>query len=159
MAKRERYELEQTLENLRAKHREQHQDLIMTRRELQDAISDGRRIDPEKIELQKIKGEQELEIAERKRMGTRTMAVAASHANPRASSWPFVTIDGFEDVATDLIDTSSGRELGFAPIVRPDQLRGFEEFACSYFYEDRVPVFPNTTATKPFGRWRLGRRC
>jgi len=96
-------------------------------------------------------------IAERKRMGTRTMAIHAANANPRLEEWPFVTVDGFEDVATSLIETSDGRELGFAPLVTPDLLDDFEDFAYRYFYEERDPPFPNTTAVKPFGRgvWGL----
>jgi len=38
-------------------------------------------------------------------------------------------------------------------VVRPDQLVAFEDFAYDYFYNTREPkVFPNTTATSPFGR-------
>ena len=94
------------------------------------------------------------EIAERKRLGTLTMAISAAAANPNIEDWPFVTIDGFEEIATSLIHTSNGRELGFAPIVAPEQLQDFEDFAYDHFYE--TMGFPNTTAIKPFGRGVFG---
>jgi hypothetical protein len=98
------------------------------------------------------------QIAQRKRLGTITMASLAGNANPNADDWPFVTIYGYEDTATKLIETSAGREMGFAPLVTPDQLEAFEAFAYKYYYEDRGLPFPNTTALSPFGRgvWGAG---
>jgi hypothetical protein len=91
-------------------------------------------------------------IAKRKRLGTITMASSAGNANPNADDWPFVTIYGYEDTATKLINATAGRSMGFAPLVTPDQLEAFEAFAYKYYYEDRGPPFPNTTAVSPFGR-------
>jgi len=93
------------------------------------------------------------EIAQRKRLGTISMASVASNANPDADQWPFVFINGFEHIAERIIATSSGREMGFCPIVLPEQVEEFEDFAYQYYYEDRKPeTFPNTTAVSPFGR-------
>ena len=93
------------------------------------------------------------EIAERKRLGTLSMASVAGNVNPDASKWPFVTMNGYEDMSTRLIETSVGREMGFCPIVLPSQVEEFESFAYGYYYEARNPKpFPNTTAVSPFGR-------
>lgn len=95
-------------------------------------------------------------ITQRKRLGAVTMASVAAHDNPDISAWPFITINGFEEVASNVIDTSSGREMGFAPIVRPDQLIEFEEFAYNFYENDRVPPMPNGTAVSSFGRGVFG---
>ena len=92
-------------------------------------------------------------ITAQKRLGTQTMALVSSHANPYLEQYPFVTIPGFEQISTKIIQTSSGRSMGFFPLVKPHQLKQFEEFAYDFFYNTREPqVFPNTTAVSDFGR-------
>jgi hypothetical protein len=97
-------------------------------------------------------------IVIRKTSGTLTMASIASAANPYAAAWPYVTITGYEEIATNQIETSDGREMGLCPIVLPDQLEEFENFAYDYFETSRVPAFPNGTAISPFGKgvWGAG---
>lgn len=81
------------------------------------------------------------------------MASIAANANPDASQWPFVTMRGYEEITQNLIETSSGREMGFAPLVTPEQLADFEDFAYNYYFNVREPPFPtNTTAQSSFGR-------
>ena len=94
------------------------------------------------------------EITLRKRLGTVTMSSIAHNIHPDADAWPFVTIRGYEETAQNLIATSSGREMGFCPLVLPEQLTAFEDFAYNYYYHDRQPEpFPNTTAqSEEFGR-------
>jgi len=91
-------------------------------------------------------------VTERKRLGTVLMASIFGNAAPDAASWPFVTMDGYEEIATHAIETSSGREMGFCPLVRPDQLDAFEEFAYDFFENGRDPPFPNGTAVSSFGK-------
>ena len=96
--------------------------------------------------------ESALGITARKRLGTVSMASVASHANPNASDWPFVVIEGYEEMSTYLIETSSGREMGFCPLVVPENLAAFEDFAYNYYENARNPPFPNGTATSSFGK-------
>jgi hypothetical protein len=91
-------------------------------------------------------------ITLRKRLGTVTMATLAANANPDPDDWPYVTIKGYEDISTNLIETSSGREMGLAPLVLPEQLAQFEDFAYDFYFNEREPPFPNGTATSSFGR-------
>jgi signal transduction histidine kinase/CheY-like chemotaxis protein len=94
-----------------------------------------------------------LEISNRKRLGTITMAGIAGSVASNASKWPFITIPGYESMATNLIDTSSGREMVVCPLVQQEQLEAFEDFAYDYYYNKRQPPFDNeTAAVKPFGR-------
>jgi hypothetical protein len=51
---------------------------------------------------------------------------------PDAEPWPFVTIPGYETIAMNLTETSSGLEMGFCPLVTPCQLQAFEDFAYDY---------------------------
>jgi hypothetical protein len=61
------------------------------------------------------------EITFRKRLGTISMASVAGNVNPDPEKWPFVTILGYEEIATNIIETSDGREMGFCPFVTPEQ--------------------------------------
>lgn len=92
------------------------------------------------------------EITVRKQLGTISMASIAANEFPAADSWPFVAIDGYEVIASNLIATSSGREMGLFPLVTPDQLQDFENFAYRWYEEDREPPFPNGTAQSSFGK-------
>ena len=93
----------------------------------------------------------------RKRLGTISLASVLSHAHPNAEDWPFVTLPGFEDIATNLIKTSSGRESALCPLVTPEQLSSFEDFAYDFFENKRDPPFPNGTGMSSFGKgiWGL----
>ena len=91
------------------------------------------------------------EITRRKTLGTVSLASVVANRNPNATDWPFVVVNGYEDMSTNLIETSSGREMGFCPLVTPDQLSAFETFAYDYYQNSRKPPFPNGTATSSFG--------
>jgi len=91
-------------------------------------------------------------ITLRKRLGTVSMATITSFNFPDVQDWPNVWIDGFEDIATQLIATSNGREMGFCPLVLPDQLASFESFA----YTSYDSVFPDGAGTSSFGKGVYG---
>jgi hypothetical protein len=88
------------------------------------------------------------QIALRNRLGTITLASVASNAFPDAQTWPFVNISGYEEISTNLIRTSNGKAMGLCPLVLPDQLSKFEDFAYSEVIE---PKFPPGTAVSSFG--------
>jgi hypothetical protein len=91
-------------------------------------------------------------IAIRKRLGTISMASIVAQMSPDADAWPFITIPGFETIATNVIATSSGRDMGLAPLVKPEQLPDFESFIYDFYENTRNPPFPNGTATSSFGK-------
>jgi hypothetical protein len=78
------------------------------------------------------------EITLRKRLGTVTMASIAGFEFPNKEAWPYVNINRYETISSQLIETSSGRGMGFCPLVTPDQLDDFEDFAYQYL-ESKFP--------------------
>ena len=91
-----------------------------------------------------------LEIASRQRLGLVTLASVAEQAFPNASTWPFVDFKGFEVVSNNIILTSSGpggQDLGFLPIVTPEELDDFNSFGASLYPDapfDRVTGLDET---------------
>jgi hypothetical protein len=77
-------------------------------------------------------------IVLRKRLGTVTMASIAGFEFPNKQAWPYVNINGYESIASQMIETSNGRSMGFCPLVTPDQLDDFEDFAYHYL-ESKFP--------------------
>jgi hypothetical protein len=63
-----------------------------------------------------------LESMERKRLGIISLASMISGSNPDSSKWPLVDLNNFETIAINLIDTSMGCQMAFAPLVTPQQL-------------------------------------
>jgi hypothetical protein len=64
-----------------------------------------------------------------------------------------VAIPSFETISQDAARAAYGGDMGFFPKVWPHQVAAFEEFAYDYFYNTRVPPFPNGTgATSHFGQ-------
>lgn len=94
----------------------------------------------------------------RKRLALATMASMVSEIHPNASDWPFVYVDGFERIVNNLLDSTSGKDMGFTPFVKTEDLSAWEDFAYDYYYNIRS--FPNTTAQSSFGRgvWGLDYR-
>jgi hypothetical protein len=92
-------------------------------------------------------------ITLRKRLGTVSMASIAAYQFPNAEAWPYVIIDGYETISSNLIETSSGRGMAFCPLVTPEQLSSFEEFAYDY-YEERFPG--GTAGLSSFGKGVFG---
>ena len=95
----------------------------------------------------------------RRRQVVVSVASLAEELHPNASQgWPFVTIPGFPTVARNIMETSSPTgSLSFLPLVLPEQLTEFEDFAYDYYERDG---YPNGTAIdntpnfpiRPFGR-------
>ena len=90
------------------------------------------------------------ENLERKLLGTKSLASVISGANPKLEEWPFVRLNNYETIATNLIDTSKGCNMVFAPIVQPNQVEQFEEFAYEYYNEERS--WPTAGNTSSFGK-------
>ena len=74
------------------------------------------------------------DITERKMLGAVTIASMYSNIFPR-SAWPFVFLNGFDQIVRNIVATFQGRGIAVAPIVRPDQVEAFEEFAF-----ERIPA-------------------
>ena len=104
-------------------------------------------------------------LAVRRRVVVKSMAQIAASAFPDSSAWPNVAIPAFQTFAEDMISTSDNMEIGFYPMVHPQDVEpgdpneqaSFEEFAYDYFYNKRSPPFPNDTAVHNFGRgiWKV----
>ena len=80
--------------------------------------------------------------------GKVSMASVIANMHPNVEDWPMVTIDGFEEMANNILKSSTGRAMGFSPLVTPEQVPAFEEFIINYYYNEREPPFaPNSTKT------------
>ena len=66
---------------------------------------------------------------DRKVLGSITMARLYSTTFKDNTEWPYVHLDNFFEVSSDLLETSTGRGFIFAPIVQPGkELEEFEEW-------------------------------
>lgn len=95
-------------------------------------------------------------IAEEKRWSCITLASMVSEMFPNATAWPFVAVTGFETIVANLLSTSTNYNMGFAPMVLPEQLAEWEDFFYDYYENKRNPPFPKGTIGNPFGKgaWR-----
>ena len=95
-----------------------------------------------------------IENTKRKRLGALSLASVIGSANPDPSTWPLVTLNNYETIASNLISTSKGCYMAFAPIVMPDELQDFEEFIYDFYDNTRKPEpFLNGTAARSsFGK-------
>lgn len=72
------------------------------------------------------------QIANRQMRGMVTLASVLEAAMPDAKAWPFVHLKNYKIIANNVIDIASGvldTHMGFMPIVYPDQLAAFEDYA------------------------------
>ncbi|CAB9499408.1 sensor kinase/phosphatase LuxQ [Seminavis robusta] len=93
------------------------------------------------------------EIVQRKRLGAISMADTVAWIQSNATDWPFVTVDGYEPMANNIIATSKARTLGLCPFVYPKQKLIFEDFAYDFLHVNRKPhPWDNTTAVSSFGK-------
>eukprot|EP00549_Striatella_unipunctata_P007205 CAMPEP_0118677972 /NCGR_PEP_ID=MMETSP0800-20121206/2939_1 /TAXON_ID=210618 ORGANISM="Striatella unipunctata, Strain CCMP2910" /NCGR_SAMPLE_ID=MMETSP0800 /ASSEMBLY_ACC=CAM_ASM_000638 /LENGTH=863 /DNA_ID=CAMNT_0006573735 /DNA_START=141 /DNA_END=2732 /DNA_ORIENTATION=- len=88
-------------------------------------------------------------------MATVSIAAYVSEMLPDADPWPYVTVRGFNRLGTNLVKTSSGVAMGFAPIIRADEVEKFETFAYDYL-GNTIPPFPEGTGMSSFGRGIFG---
>jgi hypothetical protein len=95
-----------------------------------------------------------LENTERKRLGVLSLASIIGGANPDISQWPSnVAVNNFETITKNIVDTSKGCNMGFAPLVRTEEIPEFEEHAYKYYEELRMPdPFPVGTGVSAFGK-------
>ena len=83
------------------------------------------------------------DITLRKLLGTVTVTSMYSQAFPDAEQWPYVHMKGFHDIVGNVIATSKGRGIAFVPLVLPEQVPSFEEFAYQHL--------PKNAGTSEFG--------
>lgn len=88
-------------------------------------------------------------VTERRLMGGISMGAIAAGMNPSVEQWPNITFGNFEEIALDVKQTSDGRGLGIAVIVKPEQVAGFEAFAKETF--ERSDEWPEGIGHSPFG--------
>ena len=84
-----------------------------------------------------------LDIALRQRQGLITLVSMVEQAFPDVDEWPYVKINGFEVISNNVIKTSTGQDMGLLPIVKPEQLEEFQDFA--------APLYPETGVTRVTG--------
>jgi hypothetical protein len=89
-----------------------------------------------------------LHITLRKRLGAKALASVASFAFPNAATWPNVSLFGFEGIAATIMDTDEAKTMGLCPLVWPDQLAEFEEFAYTTAFRKVNWHYPNSTGLK-----------
>jgi hypothetical protein len=95
-------------------------------------------------------------IARNKLYGASALSKVVSNAVPNLEDWPFIRVPGFHDIANDIVPTSIVGGLVVAPIVRPDQVAAFEDYAYATFAEQ----FPGeVVAQSDFGRGIWDRDC
>jgi hypothetical protein len=99
--------------------------------------------------------EEAVRVSLQRRWSAVTMATVVSEMNPNAEAWPFVTVTSFERIVKQLLAASSGRDMGFAPIVPIEQLPDFEDFAYDFF-DKRFPNQTDTVGISSFGKGAWG---
>lgn len=93
-------------------------------------------------------------LARQARLTTATMATTVANGLPNATAWPFVYYDGFEQIATDMLEVAGSITLGLAPFVTEEQRQPFQEFV----YREYYSRFGNNTGMSSFGKgiWKPG---
>lgn len=92
-----------------------------------------------------------LQITLRKRRGAKTIASLASYTFPDARTWPNVSIFGFEGIAKSVMETAEAVTMGLCPLVRPEELSEFEDFAYNQAFAEVNGHYPNTTGLHDYG--------
>ena len=93
-------------------------------------------------------------IAYQARQTATAMATTVGTGLPNADAWPLVFFDGFEGIATDMLNVAGSLTLGLAPFVTQEQLEAFE----IYTYENNFGRFDEGTGMSSFGKgiWKPG---
>jgi len=97
------------------------------------------------------------QITQRKRKGAKALATIASNAFPDAAQWPNASMFGFERMAASIMDTAEAFTMGLAPLVWPEHLQNFEEFAYDTAFATINWDYPNTTGLRNFSGHGLER--
>ena len=64
-----------------------------------------------------------------KRQGGELLAKIYGNLNPNKETWPNVTIPGFQDITSPLIEMTYSLSVSGSPFVLPSQVHSFEAFA------------------------------
>ena len=67
--------------------------------------------------------------AQRQKLGLVTLASIVQQSLPDAEPWPLVHVQGFREMAQNVITTASAYHMGFMPLVTVDELADFEDYA------------------------------
>jgi len=73
------------------------------------------------------------QILLRKEEGVETVAEVLRDKFQYADQWPFIYMERFGDVSNHIIAASHGRNMALLPLVRPEEVSEFEDFAYSQF--------------------------
>ena len=85
------------------------------------------------------------DITHRKLLGAITLKSLYSHQFPSRDEWPYVHLNGFAEVSSNMIELSRGRGIAFSPVVQPSQVADFERWAYN-------TVIPEGEGLSAFGR-------
>ena len=70
-------------------------------------------------------------------------------------AWPFVALPAFSTVVGSVLKAVDGCPMAFVPVVAPDQLEQFEDFAYSWY--QGIDEYPEDLAESSFGRGVWGK--
>mmetsp|Transcript_10223 Transcript_10223/g.24569 ORF Transcript_10223/g.24569 Transcript_10223/m.24569 type:complete len:1147 (-) Transcript_10223:95-3535(-) len=85
------------------------------------------------------------DITHRKLLGAITLKSLYSHKFPSGDEWPYVDLNGFTEISSNMIQLSKGRGIAFSPVVQPSEIADFERWAYN-------TVIPGGEGLSAFGR-------
>jgi hypothetical protein len=85
----------------------------------------------------------------RKASGAQALSKVVASANPDAGAWPYVGLTDYESITNKIIDASAGDLTSLLPLITPDQITAYEDFAYDYYEKNG---YPNTTGLSSIGR-------
>jgi len=89
------------------------------------------------------------ENQKKKKLGMDSMGSVVGSTGSSRDQWPFVSQMDYESIAMNIIDTSNGCFIAYAPILTPVQVPAFESFAEDFYQNSRQPeTWPNGTGVK-----------
>lgn len=88
------------------------------------------------------------EKASRQVSAARTNTAVIGNVYPDVEQYPFVAVSGFDDILANVQATAGGRDGGWAPLVKPEEVPEFEVFAYEYIEK----YFPPGFGVSEFGK-------
>ncbi|KAJ1444105.1 hypothetical protein B484DRAFT_389004 [Ochromonadaceae sp. CCMP2298] len=82
--------------------------------------------------------------------GATTLASMFSGAHPTETDWPNAALGEFAERAAQLAEIANVNDVGFGPVLRPDQVAAWETFAFNLWDNDPL-IPPNRAFTPPAG--------
>ena len=85
------------------------------------------------------------------------MALFVGQLHPNPALWPFVSIANYEVLVRQVLQASAGHDMAVAPLVTPQELPAWEDFAYTFYNTTRKPepFPPDTAVSKEFGNFFL----